>query len=307
MSGLFKRKAARTLGAIYIGNVVAGILFGVTSVQIYYYFSHYPNDKRHLKAAVATLWAIDFFHLFCICFGVYHYAVTNYVNPIALLSMSWSINLQQLVETANDVVIRLILIDRLWHLSNKNKYICGFLLACTTVVLGLGLFCFVIGFRYTTFEAFHGHAQWAFYMIMSVMIFSDIVIAASLCASLTRHRSEFKRTKSTINKIMWYTVHTTVLASVSKFICLILGLTKPMTFIYLGMLFVLPKVYLNCLLGLLNSRRKIRDTLHHGGIVSIPLAAGATSRTEHPFADNKNGNLQGKPIDIQVEIDRNTA
>lgn len=134
-----------TLGALFIGTVVVAILFGVTSVQIYYYFSHYSNDKRILRLAVAALWAIDLLHLFGVCHLTYHYTITNFAQPTALSSIVWSYKLQVVIETINDVIIRLILLHRVWHLSEKNKYIGGFTLICATTIVAIGTACFVEG------------------------------------------------------------------------------------------------------------------------------------------------------------------
>jgi len=291
-----------TLGAVYIGNVVVAVLFGVTSVQAYYYFSHYPSDKLILRATIAILWIIDFLHLFCVCHAVYYYSVTNFTNLSALVSFPWSFNLQYLVETVNDVIIRLVLLDRLWRLSHKNRYICGFTLGCAATLLALAIFLFVIGIEFDTLEGYRNRAQWAFYALISLMVASDIVIATSLCVYLTRHPSDFKRTRSTVNKIMLYTINTTALTSVADFICLITFATKPSTLISVAIIFILPKLYLNSLLGLLNSRKKLRDQLHNNGAITIPLNTASTIHTEGPLEGTKNGRFIGIRATVDSEI-----
>lgn len=41
-----------TIGAVQIGSVVGTYLFGIETLQAYYYFRHYPTDAKWIKAMV---------------------------------------------------------------------------------------------------------------------------------------------------------------------------------------------------------------------------------------------------------------
>jgi hypothetical protein len=120
-----------TMGALFIGTSVAGVLFGVTCLQTYYYANNYSGDLWQTKALVSplklscppflpslTLKFLDrdrlrqsssatFFIKYsvpmvvcvtlpyprCLIFQilVYEYLVSNYARPSALRSMPWSL------------------------------------------------------------------------------------------------------------------------------------------------------------------------------------------------------------------------
>jgi hypothetical protein len=44
-----------TLGALQVGGTVMVFLFGIETLQTYYYFRRYPNDDLWLKLLVSNL------------------------------------------------------------------------------------------------------------------------------------------------------------------------------------------------------------------------------------------------------------
>lgn len=49
----FGATLGNTLGAFQIGVALSLVLFGIISLQVYYYFEHYENDVIHIKAMVS--------------------------------------------------------------------------------------------------------------------------------------------------------------------------------------------------------------------------------------------------------------
>jgi hypothetical protein len=50
---MFGASLANTLGAFEIGVAVSLFLFGIVSLQVYYYNEHYENDRLEIKASVS--------------------------------------------------------------------------------------------------------------------------------------------------------------------------------------------------------------------------------------------------------------
>jgi hypothetical protein len=49
-------------GACFIGLMVAIALYGITSLQTYFYYVQYPKDRAGFKALVGTMWILDTLH-----------------------------------------------------------------------------------------------------------------------------------------------------------------------------------------------------------------------------------------------------
>ncbi|PPQ75535.1 hypothetical protein CVT26_012525 [Gymnopilus dilepis] len=76
-------------GAAYIGVVVAGMLYGVSFVQTWYYFMKYRQDVWYIKTLVSAVWIFETVHQALISHTVYHYVITNYNNADTLGYIVW--------------------------------------------------------------------------------------------------------------------------------------------------------------------------------------------------------------------------
>ncbi|KIK61213.1 hypothetical protein GYMLUDRAFT_243864 [Collybiopsis luxurians FD-317 M1] len=100
---------ANSFGAALIGAVVAAMLYGLTTLQTYFYFMNYPGDKIQLKILVWALWLIDSLHTalgmspstshltksfdsLAVTYCVYFYLVMNFMNPSGLANINWAFN-----------------------------------------------------------------------------------------------------------------------------------------------------------------------------------------------------------------------
>ncbi|KIM77002.1 hypothetical protein PILCRDRAFT_630040 [Piloderma croceum F 1598] len=81
------------LGAQYLAVVFSSILFGVTTLQVYVYYQHYPEDKIQNRI-VPLLWILDAFHLSLII----HASYINLVLQLPLDYVPWSLGVWHLVK-----------------------------------------------------------------------------------------------------------------------------------------------------------------------------------------------------------------
>ncbi|KAJ8522209.1 hypothetical protein ONZ45_g1149 [Pleurotus djamor] len=86
-----------TFGAGFIGALIAGVLYGITNLQTYFYYVHYPKDGFDLKLLVAFIWVLDTLQFAFVSLTMYHYLVSNYANPIALRDAHWALNISVLM------------------------------------------------------------------------------------------------------------------------------------------------------------------------------------------------------------------
>lgn len=124
------------------------------------------------------------------------------------------------------------------------------------------------------------------YLGLCSVVASDFIIATLLCFLLARKTSRIRRTKSVIRFLMVYIINTSMLTSATAAICLITYATivPRMNLVFQAIQFVLPKLYLNSLLAMLNSRDKLRKAFAPGNPISIPL-----SDIENTVSQSSNG------------------
>ncbi|KAL4244634.1 hypothetical protein ABKN59_009174 [Abortiporus biennis] len=266
-------KLDNTLGAMFIGVVIAAILYGVTCVQTYVYFTEgMRRDRWILRSLVAILWILDTLDLIFVSHLVYFFTITNYANPKALSGVPWSVAGFNIVANLNDVIIRGILIDRIWKVS-KNIYLAVGLWVANLAVSAFSLASAIRIVQIGNLQKLDG-IKWLFYIVYTSIASIDTVIAVVLCMILWKKRTGFTRTDSQIHMLMRYSIHTGALTSVVAIAILIIFAAMPHNFIYIAIFLALPKLYLNALLAILNARDSLKNKQDSSSALSAVQLSG---------------------------------
>ncbi|KAL4250039.1 hypothetical protein ABKN59_004924 [Abortiporus biennis] len=275
-----------TLGALFIGLVIAALLTGIGCLQTYIYFmSTGKNDHIAVRILIAVLWIMDFLTLIFGVIGEYFYFVTNYNNPTELINLYWAIPGYVVIATISDSLVRFMFIYRIWKLSQK-RYL-GIGLAVFNCVVEAGsLLQSVKEFQIGKFEELY-HITWIFLWSWITIVIIDTFIAISMCILLFQMKTGFRRTDSQIDVLMRYSLHTGALTSLCAMGMLITYLMMPHNFVYVGVFLSLPKLYHNALLALLNGReglkKKIQNIDTYNSIQFSNMTASASRGT--PFVN----------------------
>ncbi|CAL1711157.1 unnamed protein product [Somion occarium] len=275
-----------TLGALYVGNVLVAFFCGITSFQTYVYFVRNPKDNLALKSAIFILWVIDMVHLAFLSHSFYIYTITNYANPLALLKVQWGLSALVALTDVSDAIVRGIFAHRIWSLSGHNYFLTALIAVASLVVFVSGMIFSVRCAQLGEFLKLQS-ISWLMYLSLGTIALADIIIAASLCILLKKQVTVSKRTQSIMRTLMLYSINASALTSIFSIACLVTYATMPDNLVFLAIYVVIPKLYFNSLLAMLNSRKALRE--HPGDPVSIPLSQSAASRvrtfaTDHPFA-----------------------
>ncbi|OCH90218.1 hypothetical protein OBBRIDRAFT_620742 [Obba rivulosa] len=294
-----------TLGAGFIGVVAAATIYGVTNVQTYIYYRQCQDDPIWYQRSIFLLWIMDTLHQVLITHVMYTYAVTNFGNAQALQSPTWSLMAHVLVTGTSDVIIRSLFCLRLWKLHGKNR-IMVFPIMVFAILSWAGSIVFSLrGLVKNNFAALD-QISWDLFMSMSANIAADTLLAASLVVSLWRLRTGIPRIDSIVHVLMLYSINTGVLTSVFALLCFIMLAIMPGNFVYLAILFLLPKLLLNAFLAILNARQSLHQA-DAMDFISLPaFRACASQITTHTTTLRESG--LAFPPDLRVlEASENTA
>ncbi|KAG2150392.1 hypothetical protein DEU56DRAFT_880665 [Suillus clintonianus] len=102
--------------------------------------------------------------------------------------------------------------------------------------------------------------EWTTYMTLGTMTFVDVIIASSLCHLLATSRTGFSSSDYKITKLMAYIVNTGCLTSICSMVAVIICAAMPHDLIFLGVEFLLAKLYVNSFFALLNARSFLQPT-----------------------------------------------
>ncbi|KAG1811162.1 uncharacterized protein BJ212DRAFT_1302063 [Suillus subaureus] len=237
-----------TFGALFIGVILAAILFGLSSIQAFFYFqTHRGTGISFPKLAVAWLWILDALHLFLIVHCIYYYLVAHYADISALTELVWSFKLQ--------IVINVIIVYTV-HLYVLPYRANGFLRLMQCISrqgpiksppysrgrnhnFGFSRLIIVIQ-RQSLCGPYLVKIEWSTYMALGAITFVDFIIASSLCYLLATSRTGF--------------------SSVCSMTVMITCAVMPHNFIFLSVEFLVAKLYVNSFFALLNARYYLQPT-----------------------------------------------
>ncbi|RDB29098.1 hypothetical protein Hypma_014793 [Hypsizygus marmoreus] len=257
------------LGAGFLGNLIAGIFYGITCVQTYIYFTRNGKDTTQFRILILFLWLLDTLHLALVTHGLYYYLVSNYGNLLALAFPTWSFLVQVYITCISDLIIRGVFGRRVWLMAGKSKIIAA---GITTT----SLLTFITGFAFATrafaVKAFVNSSQISHFLYISLGsgVVADTFIAGSLCHSLAKSRTGFRKTDSLVNVLMVYAINTCLLTTVCSTACFITYTVWPNEFTFIGIYFSLSKLFFNSLLATLNSRESLSEKI--SGISDISMS-----------------------------------
>ncbi|KAF5362646.1 hypothetical protein D9758_009614 [Tetrapyrgos nigripes] len=287
--------------------------------QTFNYFHIYPKDDRGVKALVWVIWILDSLHValctsqpnlirtlpevhfYAACFCIYHYLVTNYMNPARLADSHWSLNVNHYAaEPPHRSYRAKFLFAASFRLSPYDSVSSGLLRWFLVTVLSISVLAhFVFGmvtvaflFIYPDFIEFQeshlvrlsGATPFAIFAVLS-----DIFIAGSLCYLLYENRTGFRDTNTIITTLIIYAVNRCLLTSVVAITEVIVFVLTPRTLWFLAIDFVIGKLYANSLLASLNSRRAIRGTPRGTSYSTSFSVATPDGHTSLNFASNVSG------------------
>ncbi|KAL1659300.1 hypothetical protein GGG16DRAFT_110514 [Schizophyllum commune] len=258
MSAAIQLALHDTMGAAFIGCIIAGLLHGVSIVQTWYYFTHH-RDAWHTVSLVTAVLFFDTVHQALISYTVYYYVIANYGSAVTIGELVWSLLVEVYFNGFTGFLVQGFLALRIWRLSNKNVWltsiVCVFIFAefcCCLIFASLSL-------HLNTFAEL-AELQGLSVSVNALAAAGDVLIAIILCTLLHRSRTGFSRSDTIINKLIIFAVNTGMLTSLCAVGSLISITVAGNTFWYIAFFFCMGRLYTNSLLATLNARKAIRSS-----------------------------------------------
>ncbi|KAF8879136.1 hypothetical protein BD779DRAFT_1163234 [Infundibulicybe gibba] len=292
-----------TMGAMLIGVIASAVLYGVSCVQTFYYFTYYPNDRWYIKTIVPIILFFDTVHLCLVSHTMYHYLVSNYDQPASLEIIVWSIVLESLFTGATAVLVQGFYAMRVWRMSHGSRFLTGLIIVLVLSNAGCSIAWVTLALGCQTFTKLLVISPLTI-TINAFTVVIDVLIAGTLCVLLYRARTGFKKSDSIINRLMIFVVNTGVLTSCCAIASLFSLLLSPNTLIYATFYFCIGRLYTNSLLATLNARKTMLDgnvTYISHKMASLPPNT-ATSNT--PMSSQSAKKCISIRIDTEQEVDR---
>jgi len=292
----------KTFGALLIGGLFASMLSGFVITQVVVYFKLYPSDTTRLKTLVLAVWFLDTCHTICIWLSLWSYLIDNFGNPGNIDNIYWSLALSVLFPAFLTFLVHNFFAHRIFMLSKRN-----YLLTVPIVVLAilrLVSACVTTSFmlRLGTFTRFKADVRFIFTTGLALSTTVDVIITASLFTLLQSSRTGAATLDAVIDALIRYTFETSTLTCAGTIASMLCWALTPTNLVFMGLHFVIGKLYANSLLVTLNTRESIRRarSQDHGLRVDIMKEP----RKAHRSHDSGEITLQSSQVDNKSKEER---
>lgn len=220
MSGNSK-DAYESLGSFYLGTSISMALWGIATLQVYYYYNRYTKDALWIKFLVFSVWALDTAQQALILEAGYQSLVFVSNDPQHL-----SNSIHTIVDLAVPgffvtEIVHIFLVLRIWLLSKKNKKLALFF----GVVMTLEIVVSILDLTQTIPVEHSTNVKqyaWIVTLYFSTIAATDTLIALTLIVLLQRSRTGFEKSDNIINRLIVFSVNTGAIPSVLSLIVVVM-------------------------------------------------------------------------------------
>ncbi|KAH7920362.1 hypothetical protein BV22DRAFT_1198954 [Leucogyrophana mollusca] len=287
-----------TYGALLLGGMLAAGLSGMVTVQSFVYVKLYPDDLPRTKAIVAAIWSLDTAHTGLVCASIWIYLISNFGDTSKIDMIPRTVAMTVALTAILTFIVHCFYAHRIHKLSRHDWRITAplgifaLLRLCSASVTTAEMI------HMNTFSGFKAQFRWVFTLGLALSTLVDVLIAVFLCYSLRTNRKASSSMDRVVNSVILYTLENGSLTSAATIISMICWLVMPNNLIFMGLHFVISKLYANSLLATLNARKQLqKDRAHRGLSGELPVAfPGFANR----FRSNYSSRVD--PVTTKLEI-----
>ncbi|KAJ3786899.1 hypothetical protein GGU10DRAFT_433478 [Lentinula aff. detonsa] len=227
-----------TLGMLEIGAVISSILFGILTMQLYYYQKNYSQDLPWIKYSLSYLPVrslefgerfIELVHTICIVHAIYFYSVIHFGDAEALDG---------------------------WPVSFAIAVICHGTVAVLVSDIVIGVEMATIARQ--SHIPFQDNWEWLTLTVLCLRTTLDVLISGAFVYHLMKWRNDIsENTLAVIDKLILWTIETGLVLSLISILIIICYTTIPENYTWLTLYMILPRVFSNTMLANLNSRNRL--------------------------------------------------
>ncbi|KAG1783454.1 hypothetical protein EV702DRAFT_1041119 [Suillus placidus] len=261
-------------GAVLLGGFLASVLSGIITAQTFTYIKRYPTDTRITKSIYSILFRVlDSIHT-SLWFGdegkIDNIPASVFFHSLSISNIHCADSFPYFdcaLTNTISVSLRIEFISVIFAFLRLGYIIKLLHLKRNRVIFRIEL---------QTMTAFRHNVEWVFTAGLSFSCVVDVLVTASLCFTLRRSRGSYSNAATIISMICWVTMHNLV---------------------FLGVHFVLSKLYANSLLATLNSRKQLQEERSRGAL-SNELPVAFPGRYQSKYSKRLD---PGNKLEINVE------
>ncbi|KAJ7500845.1 hypothetical protein B0H11DRAFT_1994661 [Mycena galericulata] len=259
--GSFPRYALPHTWRKFVGYLLHWGLFGTLNIQLFLYYQAFPNDRLFNKCLVYTVYALEFIQTMLITYAAFETFGYRFGDLSALgdVRFEWfSVPVMSgIVSFLVAFIGQSFYAYRLFLLS-KSRWLPLFIVVIALMssigAFLAGSFSFKVG---SDLPLLHSKRNFGIGVWLGGAASTDIIITAAMSYYLWKSKTGFRETHALVSRLIRLTIETGSVTAVVAIIdfTLFFGIPDKPYFIAAGI--ILPKLYANTILAVLNARFQI--------------------------------------------------
>ncbi|KAJ7879820.1 hypothetical protein B0H13DRAFT_1892090 [Mycena leptocephala] len=258
------------LGAWLIGLIVSSVVFGITCLQAYLYFTKYcSRDSALMKTfltpacEVAILLALDALNLALLSHSFYVAVVNNFGDyveigkPPCIKESCAGVQIQTGVGVLLSNLVQLFYGFKIYTISKKSLLVPVMIAICACAEFGIGIAYMNKAFQVKYFKDAKSDIPYST-SALSFEVACDVLITGAMVHHLLRSKNVLPKTNRAINLLVSYIVNSGAATMLFAIGSLVAWVTSTTTLIYGPFFFVLVRIGL---IFSLNSRDYVREQM----------------------------------------------
>ncbi|CAA7263869.1 unnamed protein product [Cyclocybe aegerita] len=284
----------RELGAPFIGYAVGAVLFGITVLQVYQYFTNYAKDSRLRKCFITLVCILDLSSMIIGTKMLYTIMITygsesssvGENDRVVRSAWSFSFYMYQIWSVPESLFESDIRAPGEGHSSMHDCLRDRYVVDSSTeynrrVELSFDIFGLIgAGTVFlTNVEQVHSVHTFTpaqmnvFYFTLSTTAFIDTTLGTTMASVLYHGRPENRRLLDIVKFLVVFFVGTGLLTGIAHVIILALYTILPEALLYMSVQLSVTRLYANSILALFNAKKGLNEKLEDPTDLDLPASA----------------------------------
>ncbi|GAW08023.1 hypothetical protein LENED_010057 [Lentinula edodes] len=247
-----------TFGALLLGGLVAAILSGMIIAQGLNYLKS-NIDPSNIRSMVGIIVILDILHTVTIFMGLWKWFIKLHEASAAIFAVPLSISISVILTALTTIIAHGFFAWRIFKLSKRNYW----LIIPIVVPAVLAFVSEAEMLRLDSFPDFRRYCPWALTATLALSSGVDAMITVMMMVLLRQSRAKSLSMNDVIDSLFMLTLENGAITSLAAIICMTLWLTMN-NFVFLGLYFIIDKLYGNSVLAVLNYRKHLPRTRNDG-------------------------------------------
>ncbi|KAJ3769435.1 hypothetical protein FB446DRAFT_748007 [Lentinula raphanica] len=244
-----------TFGALLLGGLIAASLSGLLIAQVVFYCKT-NTDSRYIRAMVCIILFFDISHSVLLFMGMWTWFIRFHETTSAVFLIPISISVSVIITALTTLIAHAFFGWRIFKLSNKNIWLLISIAIPAILSLVFAGISQVEMIRYGSFQRFRDRTAWPFTADLALSAAVDVMITVMMMILLRQSRRKSLSLDAVIDSLFMLTLENGAITSLAAIICMAFWLTLD-NFVFMGLYFIIDKLYANSILAVLNYRKHL--------------------------------------------------